>query len=138
MVPTLVVYGCILPAVYSIREGLDANIDRIGVMYLGRIVEQGYAEQVFSAPRHPYTVALISAIPSIHGESEEEKILLSGNMPSPVFPPSGCPFHTRCFMTQEICKREFPNFSEVEEGHFCACHFAEKTTEEKREIAKTR
>lgn len=108
--------------------------DRIAVMYLGRIVELGKAEEVFSQPRHPYTVALVSAIPSMQ-KQRREKILLSGNMPSPVSPPTGCPFHTRCFMAQEICKKEFPPFTEIETGHFCACHFAEKETEEKRAIA---
>lgn len=112
--------------------------DRIGVMYLGRIVEQGSAKRVFSEPRHPYTVALISAIPSVNSERADEKILLSGNMPSPVSPPKGCPFHTRCFMAREICKKEFPPFAEVEAGHFCACHFAEIPTEEKRDLAKKR
>lgn len=110
--------------------------ERIGVMYLGRIVEMGDAERVFSEPRHPYTVALLSAISSVErGERTKEKILLGGNMPSPVSPPSGCPFHTRCFMAQECCQRVPPPVVEVEAGHFVACHFAEKTAEEKRKIA---
>lgn len=111
--------------------------DRIGVMYLGRIVEMGSAKAVFENPRHPYTIALISAIPTTDPSSKErEGILLKGNMPSPVDPPSGCPFHTRCFMAQEKCKRIPAPVVEVEEGHFVACHFAEKTTEEKLKIAK--
>ena len=108
--------------------------DRIAVMYLGRIVELGEAEKVFSDPRHPYTVALVSAVPSVE-EKKERKILLSGNMPSPVYQPTGCPFHTRCFMAREVCKKEFPPFTEFEKGRFCACHFAEKSAQEKRRIA---
>ncbi len=110
--------------------------DRIGVMYLGEIVELGGAEEVFSNPRHPYTIALISAIPTIEEEGErKEKILLEGNMPSPVSPPSGCKFHTRCFMAQECCQRVPAPIVEVEKGHFVACHFAQKSTEEKRTLA---
>lgn len=110
--------------------------DRIGVMYLGRIVELGKAEKVFSSPRHPYTVALVSAVPTLQ-KTKGKKILLSGNMPSPVFPPTGCPFHTRCFMSQEICKMQMPPLAETEKEHFCACHFAQKSTAEKRKIAYT-
>ena len=108
--------------------------DRIGVMYLGQIVELGEAEEVFCNPRHPYTIALISAIPSLEGK--EEKIMLEGNMPSPVSPPSGCKFHTRCFMAQECCQRIPAPVVEVSKGHCVACHFAEKTTEEKRALAR--
>ena len=95
--------------------------DRIGVMYLGRIVEQGEAEEVFLQPRHPYTIALISAIPSL-GERREAQILLSGPLPSPVSPPSGCPFHTRCYMAQDCCKHVPAPMIEVNMGHFVACH----------------
>ena len=109
--------------------------DRIGVMYLGRIVETGRAEDVFSNPRHPYTIALISAIPSIEEEQNEEKILLKGHMPSPVSPPSGCRFHTRCFMACEKCKVESPPMIEVEQEHFVACHFAKISPKEKKERA---
>ncbi len=109
--------------------------DRIGVMYLGKIVEEGSAEEVFCNPRHPYTIALISAVPSTE-KREREQIFLSGNMPSPVHPPSGCPFHTRCFMAQEVCQRVPVPLKKGKEGHFCACHFAEISTEEKRKIAQ--
>ena len=109
--------------------------DRIGVMYLGKIVEEGSAEEVFCNPRHPYTIALISAVPSTE-KREREQILLSGNMPSPVYPPSGCPFHTRCFMAQEVCQRVPVPLKKGEERHFCACHFAELSTEEKRKLAQ--
>ena len=111
--------------------------DRIGVMYLGQIVEQGDAETLFSQPRHPYTVALLSAIPTTESV-QEEKIILKGHMPSPVCPPAGCRFHTRCFMAQEICRRIPPPAVELEKGHFAACHFADIETEEKRRIALDR
>lgn len=102
--------------------------DRIGVMYLGQIVEWGNAEEVFENPQHPYTMALISAIPKLDEKGKQEKILLSGSMPSAVSPPSGCPFHTRCFMAKEVCQRIPAPLVEVEEGHFAACHFAKKRT----------
>lgn len=108
--------------------------DRIGVMYLGKIVEQGKAEEVFENPRHPYTIALISAIPALTGEKGKQ-ILLDGYMPSPVSPPQGCPFHTRCFMAEKVCQRIPAPIVEVENGHFAACHFANVSTAEKRKIA---
>lgn len=110
--------------------------DRIAVMYLGKIVERGEGERLFVEPRHPYTVSLLSAAPSL-GE-RREKILLQGHMPSPVSPPSGCPFHTRCFMAQEVCRRIPAPLQEVEKGHFVACHFAEIPASKKREMAKNR
>ena len=110
--------------------------DRIGVMYLGKIVEEGRAVDVFENPRHPYTIALISAIPTIE-EKKRERILLSGNMPSPLLPPAGCPFHTRCFMAKEVCRRIPASLEEVEKGRFCACHFARKPLEEKRALARS-
>ena len=108
--------------------------DRIGVMYLGRIVEQGDAEEIFENPRHPYTIALMSAIPTLTGEKEEQ-ILLEGQVPSPVSPPQGCPFHTRCFMAEKVCQRIPAPIVEVKNGHFAACHFANVSTAEKRKIA---
>ena len=111
--------------------------DRIGVMYLGKIVEQGEANEVFENPLHPYTIALISAIPTLTGKKEEQ-ILLEGQMPSPVFPPKGCPFHTRCFMAEEVCRRVPAPVVEVKNGHFVACHFADISTEEKRKMALKR
>ena len=110
--------------------------DRIGVMYLGKIVELGEAEKIFSNPRHPYTIALISAIPRLTEGENVEKILLEGHMPSPVTPPSGCRFHTRCFMAQDCCKRIPAPIVTVEEGHFAACHFAQISTQEKQNLAK--
>ena len=103
-------------------------------MYLGKIVEQGKAEEVFENPRHPYTIALISAIPALTGEKGKQ-ILLDGHMPSPVSPPQGCPFHTRCFMAKKVCQRIPAPIVEVGNGHFAACHFANVSTAEKRKIA---
>ena len=116
--------------------------NRLAVMYLGEIVETGDSERVFEEPRHPYTIALMSAAPSLPSEEAqtdgtgEEKILLEGTMPSPVHPPKGCKFHTRCFMAQEICRSVPPPFAEVEEGRLVRCHFAEICTAEKRRKAK--
>ena len=105
--------------------------DRIGVMYLGNIVELGTAETVFSDPRHPYTVALLSSIPTTDMDSlKKERIILEGNIPSPIKPPSGCKFHTRCYMACDKCKRVPPPYVEVEEGHFVACHFLDKKIDE--------
>ena len=108
--------------------------DRIGVMYLGRIVEQGEASEIFENPLHPYTIALISAIPTLT-EKKEKQILLEGHMPSPVSPPQGCPFHTRCFMAEKVCQRVPAPMVEVKTGHFVACHFADIPAVEKRERA---
>lgn len=111
--------------------------DRIAVMYLGNIVETGTAKQVFENPRHPYTLALLSAVPSLKkSKGESEPILLKGSIPSPVSPPSGCKFHTRCFMACKECERIPAPIVEIENGHFVSCHFAEKTAKQKREIAK--
>jgi len=111
--------------------------DRIAVMYLGNIVEMGSAKEVFENPRHPYTISLISAIPSTETTGDGSKrIILKGHMPSPVYPPSGCKFHTRCFMACDKCKRGPVPIVEVEKGHFIACHFADMLTKEKRELAE--
>ena len=105
--------------------------DRIGVMYLGNIVELGTSETVFKDPRHPYTVALISSIPTTDADSlKKERIILEGNIPSPIKPPDGCKFHTRCYMACDKCKRVPPPYVEIEPGHFVACHFPEKKLDE--------
>ena len=101
--------------------------DRIGVMYLGNIVEFGDAETIFKDPRHPYTVALLSSIPTTEADgAKQERIILEGNIPSPIKPPEGCKFHTRCYMACDKCKRVPPPYVEVEEGHYVACHFLDK------------
>ena len=105
--------------------------DRICVMYLGNIVELASAATVFSDPRHPYTVALLSSIPTTDMESlSKERILLEGNIPSPIRPPSGCKFHTRCYMACDRCRRVPPPLTEIEPGHFVACHFPERKLDE--------
>jgi oligopeptide/dipeptide ABC transporter ATP-binding protein len=99
--------------------------DRIAVMYLGVVVEVGPSDELFLQPVHPYTEALLSAIPAIEGEQEEvrrERIVLEGEVPSPVAPPSGCRFHTRCRYATEICKVERPPLVDHGGGRFAACH----------------
>ncbi len=108
--------------------------DRIGVMYLGNMVEVADTDTLFRDPRHPYTIALLSSIPTTDPESlSKERIILEGNIPSPIKPPSGCKFHTRCYMACDKCKRVPPPLTEVEPGHFVACHFLEKKLDEKGE-----
>ncbi len=105
--------------------------DRICVMYLGNVVELADAGKIFDDPRHPYTVALLSSIPTTDMESlKKERILLEGNIPSPIMPPSGCKFHTRCYMACDKCKRVPPPLTEIEPGHFVACHFPERKLDE--------
>ena len=105
--------------------------DRIGVMYLGNLVEVGDTNTIFNDPRHPYTVALLSSIPTTDADDDKkERIILEGNIPSPVRPPEGCKFHTRCYMACEKCKRVPPELVEIEKGHFVACHFPEKKLDE--------
>ncbi len=96
--------------------------DQIGVMYLGHIVEYGSRTDIFAHPGHPYTQALLSAIPELDPDSSKEQILLKGDLPSPSNPPSGCPFNTRCWLAEEICFRQKPSEIEVSPGHFVACH----------------
>ena len=101
--------------------------DRIGVMYLGDIVELGQAEQVFSDARHPYTVALLSCVPDPDASKQNSpRILLGGSIPSPIHPPRGCKFHTRCYMACDVCRTKEPPVVEVSPGHLVACHFPEK------------
>jgi oligopeptide/dipeptide ABC transporter ATP-binding protein len=98
--------------------------DRIAVMYLGVIVEVGPSDELFLAPVHPYTEALLSAIPAIEGEEEvrRERIVLEGEVPSPVAPPAGCRFHTRCPYATDVCKIERPPLVDHVGGRFAACH----------------
>ena len=99
--------------------------DRVAIMYLGRIVEFADADDVYRDPRHPYTRALISAIPEPNPQRVRERIVLSGDVPSPINPPSGCPFHTRCPHATERCRAEPPALREVagRTGHTVACHY---------------
>jgi oligopeptide transport system ATP-binding protein len=95
--------------------------DRIAVMYLGKIVELADADELFSNPQHPYTEALLSAVPIPNPELRRERIILPGDVPSPVNPPSGCRFHTRCLYAQPSCRVEEPAFEDIGNGHFVAC-----------------
>lgn len=96
--------------------------DRIGVMYLGNIVELATAESMFEQPLHPYTEALLLAIPTTDVGGKKDVPLLEGDIPSPVNPPKGCKFHTRCRYCTELCKQDEPEFLELKPGHFVACH----------------
>jgi oligopeptide/dipeptide ABC transporter ATP-binding protein len=98
---------------------------RIGVMYLGRLVEIGPSRAIVNAPLHPYTMALINAVPDAEPEARGRKRSLSGDVPSPINRPSGCPFHPRCPWAQERCTVELPLLREIQPGQFAACHFAE-------------
>jgi len=97
--------------------------DRIAVMYLGKIVEMTDKHSLFDNPLHPYTKALISAIPIPDPTYDKKRVILEGDVPSPINPPSGCRFHTRCPIAKEICSQEDPVFEEKADGHFVACHF---------------
>jgi peptide/nickel transport system ATP-binding protein len=97
--------------------------DRIGVMYLGKIVELASSEDIFSAPLHPYTQALFGAIPLPDVDNPRELTVLEGNVPSPINPPSGCRFHTRCPLAQEICSQKEPLLRPVRSNRIVACHF---------------
>ncbi|WP_202080734.1 ABC transporter ATP-binding protein [Caldalkalibacillus salinus] len=97
--------------------------DRVGVMYLGRLVELAEKDALYDAPKHPYTHALLSAVPTVDAEEKSrERVILSGDVPSPSNPPTGCAFHTRCPDCMDICKTERPEFKLLEEGHYVACH----------------
>ncbi len=109
--------------------------DQVGVMYLGSMVEFGAKEQIFNNTLHPYTKALFSAVPVPNPHVKMNRIILKGDIPSPVNPPSGCKFHTRCEKCMEICKHYAPAYREVEEGHYCACHLY-ASEEERAEMAQ--
>jgi len=99
--------------------------DRVAVMYLGKIVEMADQTSIYETPRHPYTQALLSAVPIPDPEVTMQRVILEGDVPSPMHPPTGCRFHTRCPNRQEICQTEEPAMRDLGGGHRAACHFAE-------------
>jgi oligopeptide/dipeptide ABC transporter ATP-binding protein len=104
--------------------------DRVGVMYLGKLVELADVDELYANPRHPYTVALLSAIPNPDPRIRKKRLVLKGDIPSPAAPPSGCRFHTRCWLRERLgnperCATEEPAFRDIGAGHLTACHFAE-------------
>jgi oligopeptide/dipeptide ABC transporter ATP-binding protein len=130
----------ILRLLWRLREELDLTYllishdlavvrslaDQVGTMYLGRLCETGATEDVFTAPKHPYTAALLSAIPSVNGRAGAaggERIRLRGQPPSPLSPPSGCRFRTRCPYAQDVCAQQTPPLTATADGHAVACHF---------------
>ncbi|GLY11456.1 ABC transporter ATP-binding protein [Pseudobacillus badius] len=96
--------------------------DRVGVMYLGQMMELADSEALYDSPKHPYTEALLSAVPVPDVDIKKERIVLKGDVPSPANPPAGCPFHLRCPKVMEACASIRPAFTEVEPGHYAACH----------------
>ena len=109
--------------------------DRVGVMYLGKMVELAPVEAIYREPRHPYTVALLSAVPEPDPRARKPRVVLRGDVPSPAAPPSGCRFHTRCWLREQLnrpieCETIDPEFREIAGGHRVACHFAERVDQE--------
>ena len=109
--------------------------DRVGVMYLGKLVELAVVDDLYAQPRHPYTVALLSAVPEADPRARKKRLVLKGDVPSPVAPPPGCRFHTRCWLRQQLddpekCETAEPELRDIGGGHRSACHFAEEVTAE--------
>jgi oligopeptide/dipeptide ABC transporter ATP-binding protein len=105
--------------------------DRVGVMYLGKLVELAEVEELYRRPRHPYSVALLSAVPDVNPRVRKKRLVLTGDVPSPAAPPSGCRFHTRCWLFEQLgqpesCTTIDPEFRDIGDGHLVACHWAEK------------
>ena len=109
--------------------------DRIAVMYVGKLVELAEAETLLRQPLHPYTEALLSAIPAADPDVRTKRIILSGEVPSPAAPPPGCVFHPRCRYARELCKQQAPPLREVTPGHYAACHFSEEIRLQGIEVA---
>ena len=99
--------------------------DRIGIMYLGKIMEEALTDDLFHEPLHPYTKALFSAVPDFNRSRLKERIMLRGEIPSPISPPSGCVFHTRCPYATDTCRTDIPAVREVRPGHKVACHLVD-------------
>ncbi|GIP05700.1 ABC transporter ATP-binding protein [Paenibacillus lautus] len=99
--------------------------DRIGIMYLGKIMEEALTDDLFHEPLHPYTKALFSAVPDFNRSRLKERIMLRGEIPSPISPPSGCVFHTRCPHATDVCRTDIPAVREVRPGHKVACHLVD-------------
>lgn len=95
-------------------------------MYVGQLVERASTEELFVNPKHPYTEALLSAVPKSEPEEIRNRIILQGEIPNPINPPTGCLFHPRCRYAKQICKQTIPLLAEVSPGHFAACHFAKE------------
>jgi len=102
--------------------------DRVGVMYLGRIVEEGEKREFYNNPMHPYSQALLSAVPVMKPKYKKERIILKGDVPSPSNPPPGCTFHTRCPLAEEICRQEIPVLKKVGPDHYASCHLLKETS----------
>jgi peptide/nickel transport system ATP-binding protein len=107
--------------------------DRIGVMYLGKLVEVATTDDLYATPQHPYSVALLSAIPVADPRVKKRRLVLRGDVPSPANPPSGCRFHTRCWLRERLgnpaeCSTTEPVLKKVADGHIVACHFADQVT----------
>ncbi|MEG0259236.1 MAG: dipeptide ABC transporter ATP-binding protein [Lysinibacillus sp.] len=100
--------------------------DRIGIMYLGAIVEEAPTEDLFAEPLHPYTKALFSAVPDFTNKRLKDRVVLKGEIPSPLSPPTGCAFHTRCPFAMDVCKQQTPVLKEAKPNHFVACHLVEE------------
>lgn len=103
--------------------------DRVGVMYLGKMVELGGSESLYDKPLHPYTQALLSAVPVPDPNFEREQVIITGDIPSPSNPPSGCTFHTRCPFKMDVCTQVVPKFQEIEPGHSVACHLYDESVQ---------
>ena len=97
--------------------------NRVAVMYLGRIMELANVEEIYSRPRHPYTVALLSAAPMPNPKEKKDRIVLQGDVPSPINPPPGCPFHLRCQHQRNDCSTSIPKYREISPNHYIACHY---------------